>query len=347
MFSNYHAFSEDQIIYHSEYLREHIMLNPIGQPLHCEPSAPKSNRTISNAPQTLCPSFCAVMNGLETGKLNQVSDMPDAHEIPENADIIETSTTFKVQKTTVTTTTKLLPVERKIESNEPSTTLSENLNHTLVEQTTAKDKIDLSSQGPLATDDQIINTVNKIAIQAEQPVEVRESAIISPNTPSPILQSNYSENIEGQSADLLEVPKKPNQPKDLSDTNTEFKPQENEPLLSDEHVRSPKFLENDIKSTFNKKSENKFERAVPDVEVAKSPNTNVESLTPQIPVSTPTYGIPVEASNPACIIISLLIRSESFNMTLGSDEICQNFNITYNIPLSKYMKENRFELVFM
>lgn len=320
---------------------------PIGQPTNCEPSIPKSNRTLPDVPQALCPSFCIVANGHETVKLNQVSDTPEVHEIPENADIIETSTTFKVQKVA---TTKLLPIDRKIELNEPSTTLSNNVNHTSVEQTTAKEIIDSSSPGPLAADE-ITNKVNKIAVQAEQPVEVRDSAIIVPNTPSPILPSNYSEKLEtnpdDRTVDIIDVQKKQNKPKELLDTNTEFKQQEIEP---DEHGRAPKFLENDIKSTFNKKIENKFERALPDVELAKPSNGNVEPLTPftqssQLITSTPTYGI-VEASNPACLLIYLLIRSESFNMTLGFDEICHNFNITYNIPLSKYMKENRFELVF-
>lgn len=321
---------------------------PIGQPTHCEPSIPKSNRTIPDVPQILCPSFCVAVTGHETPKLNQVSDTPEVHEIPENADIIETSTTFKVQKVA---TTKLLPVERKIELSEPSTTLGENVNHTSVEQTTPKETIESSSPAPLIADDQITNKVNKIAVQAEQPIEVRDSAIIVPNTPSPILPTNFSEKIEinpdDRTVDIIDVQKKQNKPKELLDTNTEFKQQEIEP--SDEHGRAPKFLENDIKSTFNKKSENKFERALPDVELPKP--SNADPLTPftqssQVIASTPTYGI-VEASNPACLSIYLLIRSESFNMTLGFDEICHNFNITYNIPLSKYMKENRFELVFV
>lgn len=315
-------------------------------PLHCE-QIPKTNRTVSDLSPPLCPSFCAVSSGHETGKVNQVSEMPEAPEnIPENVDIIETSTAFKSQKTA---TTKLLPVERKSESIEPSTTLSDNLNHTSVEHTTAKDKIDTSSQGPSTVDDK--NKVNKMAIQAEEPVEVRDSPIISQNTPAPILQSNYSEKLEPIPNERIDdVLKKQNKPKDLIDINTEIKQQEIE-SFADAHSGSIK--ENDIKPTF-KKVENKFEKLTEDgIEVPKPSNGNIEPLTPitlatQTTTSTPSaYGIPVEAANPACLLIFVQIRSESFNITLGSDEICRNFNITYNIPLSKYMKENQFELIFV
>lgn len=329
----------------SEYHRERKLRLPIGQPSHCE-QIPKTNRTATDSSQPLCPSFCAVIGGPEPGKVNQVSEMPEAPEnIPENVDIIETSTAFKSQKTA---TTKLLPVERKSESVEPSTTLSGNLNHTSVEHTTAKDKIDTSSQIPLPIDDK--NKVNKMAIQAEEPVEVRDAPIVLQNTPTPVVQTNYSEKIEPIPNERIDdLQKKQNKPKDLLDTNTEIRQQEIE-SFADAHSGSIK--ENDIKPTF-KKVENKFEKLTEDgVDVPKPLNGNIEPLTPitsvtQTTTSTPAFGIPVEATNPACLLIYMQIRSESFNMTLGSDEICRNFNITYNIPLSKYMKENRFELVFV
>lgn len=335
---------EDQTIFESEYHRERRMRFPIGQPTHCESIISKSNRTATDSQQMLCPSFCPV-SGHDTAKANQVSDMPEVPEI----DIVESSTTFKLQKTT---TTKLLPVDRRIDLIEPSTTLNENLNHMSVEPTTAKDKIDSSSQAPTTNDD---NKVNRIAIQAEQPVEVRDSAIIvTPNTAFPPLQSNYSEIVDSNGGDVIDVQINQNKPKELIDTNTELRQQELEPLLiADAHAHSTKLLDNDIKP-FNKKTDNKFEKSLLEVGVdeAKSTIGNIEPLTPftlspQATASTPTFGIPVEASNPACLLIYLLIRSESFNMTLGSDEICHNFNITYNIPISKYMKENRFELVFV
>lgn len=317
---------------------------PIGLPGHCEAIILKSNRTTSD---TLCPSFCGT---------NQVSDIPEAPEmaIPENVDIIETSTAFKPQKTA---TTKLLPIERK-DPIELSTTLNESLNHSVVEQTTAKDKLDGSSQGPPVAE-KLVGKVNKMAIQAEQPVEVRDSPVLSQNTASPPLQSNYSDKSEPMSSeraiDLVEAQKRqPKTTKDTIDTNVESKQQEIEPLLmSVDHASSTKFLENDIKTTFNKKAESKFEKTLLEdgIEMPKSTNGNIEPLpsytaSSQMIASTPAYGVPVETTNPACLLIYLIIRSESFNITLGSDEICHNFNITYNIPISKYMKENHFKLVF-
>lgn len=335
---------EDDYLIESEYHRERKLRSPIGQPSHCE-QLPKTNRTASDASQSLCPSFCAVSSGHETGKVNQVSEMPEAPEnIPENVEIIETSTAFKSQKIT---TTKLLPIERKSDSVEPSTTLSDNLNHTSIEHTTVKDKIDTSSQGPLPIDDK-----NKVAIQAEEPVEVRDSPILSQNTPAPVVQSNYSEKIEPIPNERVdEIQKKQNKPKEL-DTNTEIKQQEIESFAD---AQSGSIKENDIKPTF-KKVENKFEKLAEDggvvVDVPKPANGNIEPLTPitsstQTTTVAPAFGVPLETANPACLLIYMQIRSESFNLTLGSDEICRNFNITYNIPLSKYMKENRFELVFL
>lgn len=51
-----------------------------------------------------------------------------------------------------------------------------------------------------------------------------------------------------------------------------------------------------------------------------------------------------------CFPIVFWIRSETFNVTLGTEMIClnngQTQNITYSIPVSKYMKETKIELHF-
>lgn len=53
----------------------------------------------------------------------------------------------------------------------------------------------------------------------------------------------------------------------------------------------------------------------------------------------------------ACMLVQVMLRADTFNVTLGSDEICysdgHSFNLTYNVPLSRYMIENQFQLVFM
>lgn len=201
----------------------------------------------------------------------------------------------------------------------------------------------------------IISSIKK-AIQAEQPVEVRELPVLSPNTPSPDLAGNFSEKADESGANervssLVDIQKKPNKAKESLDANPELKQQELEP---EDRSSSTKFLENDIKTTFDKKIESKFEKAIPEdgIEITKSTNGNIEPLPlytapSQITAATPTLAMPIDPTNPACFLIYLVIRSETFNITVGRDEICHNFNITYNIPLSKYMKESRFEIVFM
>lgn len=53
----------------------------------------------------------------------------------------------------------------------------------------------------------------------------------------------------------------------------------------------------------------------------------------------------------ACTSIDVIISTNTFNVTIGSDEICltggHSFNLTYNVPLSKFMVEQYFELFFM
>lgn len=62
-------------------------------------------------------------------------------------------------------------------------------------------------------------------------------------------------------------------------------------------------------------------------------------------------GVFEHLNNIACTSIDLIISTNAFNVTLGSDEICltdeHSFNLTYNVPLSKYMIERHFELFFM
>lgn len=282
----------------------------IGLPSHCETSASKLNRTI-------CPSCCPVIAGHDTSKVNQVSDLAEVPVILDGIDTIETSTVIKPQKTT---TTKLLPVD-------PSTTLGDNFNQSMVEQTTAKDKIDTSSQGPSAMVEKNNNKVNKATVHSEQPVELRDLSMMIPITPSPIVQiANDSDTV-----DIIRT--------------RDVKPSDIEPIIFPVADSSEPTIYNDIKSPLNKKPEIKMDKPLTDdgAEATKSTMATIEPLTSFTPSTQTTTATPATKD---CLLINLHIRSDSFNITLGYDEICSNFNITYNIPLSKYMKENRFELVF-
>lgn len=268
-----------------------------------------------------------------------VSDIPEPLEIPfipESVDIVESSTTYKQQRSL------LASIERKSDNTVlSSTTLIENLAHPLSEQTTAKSLLDKDIQEKLVNADKINSDANKISIQVEEPVEIRENFKLAPFLIPHA--TNFTDKIEA--AHSSEMPKKSNKAKELLDASVDLKQQELEPLLlAVDSANSTKFLENDIKSTFIKKTElNRFD-------IPKPANGNYEPLpshTTTTTTPTPNHDVAVEPTKSTCAIIYLMIRSESLNITLGSDEICHNFNITYNIPLSKYMKENRFDLVFM
>lgn len=51
-----------------------------------------------------------------------------------------------------------------------------------------------------------------------------------------------------------------------------------------------------------------------------------------------------------CAQIELDISTDTFNVTLGSEKICfragRTLNITYNVPLSRFMVERQLQLVF-
>lgn len=295
---------------------------PIALPAHCiEVNTSKTNRTVPLDIQQLpCLSFC----GNEIGKSNQVvADVPEAPEFPDTFDIIETSTSFKLQPST---TAKPAQIENNLDVSELAMALGGSQNPAPVEQTTVKERTEINVQKSSASAEKIIN-IKKKAIQVDQPIEIQQASVMLPSNFTDKMEFSSSE----KAADLSTIQKKLNKAKESHDANVELKQQEFEP-------------ENDIKTTFNKK--------VDGIEVPKSATANIEPLPSyttlsQIGASAPTHAIPIEPINPGCFLIFLAFRSESLNITIGRDVICHNFNITYNIPLSKYMKENRFEIVFM
>lgn len=343
------------MVYESEFHRERTIRFPIGLPAHCiGVNVSKLSQTPLDLQHLACPSFC----GHETAK-TLVPDIPDTLEmaIPENVDIVESSTSYKPHKNSLTS------VERKNDNSVvSSTTFNENISHPLSEQTTtATSKLDETIREELENADKINSDANKIPIQVEEPIEIRETFKISPK-PFLLPPANHSDKIElGHSSERVSGPSdiqkiKSNKAKEIHEASVDLKKQELEPLLlAVDSANSTKFLENDIKSTFIKKTElNRFD-------IPKPANANVELSTSHTitsssaatataattKMSTTNHGIAAEPTKSSCVLIYVVIRSKSFNITLGSDEICHNFNITYNIPLSKYMKEDRFDLVFM
>lgn len=225
-----------------------------------------------------------------------VADVPEAPDFPENIDIVETNTSFKVQPNT---TNKPEPIESMIDASELSTAGGKQI-FASVDQTTAKE---LNTQKMPINSEKITSNLKKLPIdkfpKMDESIELHEV--------------NTSEKIEfGSSelgADLSNIPKKFLKTKEIAsvDGNVEQK--------QDEYI-------NDIKPPFNKKTDG--------IDVTKS-----------------TSAIPIVPINSGCFFISMAFKFESFNSSFERVQICRNYNVTYNIPFSKYMKENRFEIVFM
>lgn len=351
-----HSLLTGPSVYESEFHRERTIRFPIGLPAHCVGvNVSKLGQTALDAQHSTCPLFC----GHEIAK-TLVSDVSETLEmaVPENVDIVESSTSYKLQKIPLSST------ERKIDNSVvSSTTLNENPNHPSSEQTTAKSKSDENIRDELENVEKINSDVNKIPIQVEEPIEIRDTFKI-PAKPFLLPPANHSERIEpahsvGRASGLIDIPKiKSNKAKESHEVSTDAKKQDLEPLLlAVDNVNSTKFLENDIKSTFIKKTElSRFDIPKPTnanvVELSTSDaiassSTAATTTVTTAATTTTKHSIAIEPTKSSCALIYVVLRSESFNITLGSDEICHNFNITYNIPLSKYMKEDRFDLVFM
>lgn len=312
----------------------------------------KLNRT--TVQKTQCLPMCTIPSNINhlTEKVNAVPDLPDVPEmaIPESVDIVESSTAFKRPKLQ---TTKLVPTEQK---SDPISTViinNNNLSQAPYDGPITNDKLtsfELSTPQP---DSNKVNNNNRIAVQAEQPIEIRELPVSSQNVPAPITQSTIINKVAG----VLHSLSKQNKTK----TDAEIKQQDVE--LDEAQLNTDKFHENDIKINFNKKTP-KFDKTNADVDVeagvgagvgvgigpvqssTKLPNVDSSpSSSSSTTITSTSAASPASKSN--CILIYLFIRSETFNITLGSDEICHSFNVTYNIPISMFMKENRFELIFV
>lgn len=363
-------FSDDHIIFESEYHRERKIRLPVGIPSHCSvllqmpslqlqqnrslftsnPDSIANKTTIApeNQQRSQCESFCMV----EAGK-NQPSDLP---EVPEMIipDIIESSTAMKPQ----------INFTSKSDITEPS---NEQINQTRIdnqkiihiEMSTVLYTPSKSFSPNTTSSTAKINKVHKSgAIQVEQPIEVRETFTTLPQITQPSTSS-----LSDQNNDAISNKQNLNNIQQLQQNKSKDQTIGDSDLITDkkssvESITLPsspaaKFIGNDIKK--KTQSVTKLDKMLPsDLEVSKTEgfasvilvNSSQKLIDTQ---TTSTNHAPniVESTSSSCIIVDLMIRSESFNITLGSDEICHNFNITYDIPLSKYMKENRLELVFM
>lgn len=333
-------------------------------PEHCVMFLPvkdgKLNKTSHEISPIHCTSFCGISNPTDTVKANHVPESIDHLEIaiPENVDVIETSTASKISATTATTTTTTTKHNAIGMKSEPAEVFEET--HANIEQNLAKNTTDskvlpfeASMSHDAATDARNVNKEIVVDGQVEKPFDIAEVA--HSTTAESIQVSN-----EHEPNSVYDEQNKLNKTKEMHSLNNKIRQTElsmAEPVIN-LHAEQTKFMENDIKTSFNKKYDRNDDDAeavrAANIELMKTSNDDGNTLLPSpqpltMPSSPSTidHVIDVPASHASCFAIDLRVKSVSLNATLGTDEICHNFNITYNIPISKYMEENRIHLVFV
>lgn len=79
------------------------------------------------------------------------------------------------------------------------------------------------------------------------------------------------------------------------------------------------------------------------------PVLNAKALHDESPIEV-KESISQQIEHVPCVTVELGLRTSTFNVTFGPEEFCSTgrhgFNMTYNIPLSKFMLEKRFDLTF-
>lgn len=343
------------MFFESEYQRERNILPPIGMPEHCVMFLPvrdgKMNRTTHELSPVHCPSFCGIVNPSDAIRVNHVPELAENLEIaiPENIDVIETSTTTKVP-TLPTPTTKFHSIGIKTDSIDLSKKSINSDANAVLNNTVSK------IEPSIASHDAPIDARNmgkKILTngQVEKPFDIAAEPVHSTTAESVQIVNEHEPN------SVYDEQSKLNKTKEMHGSNGKAKQSD---LLDVEpvanlHADQTKFMDNDIKTSFKKydKSidEAEAERAA-NIELMKTLNEDGNKILPSpqpLTMSTSPSSLEhmVDAPHAPCFAVDLHVRSDSFNTTLGSDEICHNFNITYNIPISKYMEEKRIHLVFV
>lgn len=306
-------------------------------PVTTSQPAPTSPSVQTFYPQ--CPSACSKDSIFSHSA--ETADSPEI-SIPENVDGIELSTAAAPKSLTdkVSELIDNASLQRN-QSTENASTINETIETTTINAYKA---------------------IKSTAIDGERPIEVRDSSTSIVSDPLPTLASAAG-TVSIASLLLQPFPLASNSnsvyhmTKEPSPSNEDYKLEKVEAtiLLSDTHstavlaavdstVAMAASASNDINGVYNKKIQpSSFEILTDD----QNKNESAEVA----PMLTGPAAVPAESD---CFFVRLIARADSFNVTLGSDDICphsdgggHSFNITYNIPISQYMKENRFDLIFV
>lgn len=278
-----------------------------------------------------CPSACS-----KDSLFNHPPEIADAPEIsiPDNVDLVESSTAAAAKLVKVSEVMDNSPLRRNQSiANAHGTSINET-----VEATTAS------------------------AIDSERPIEIKDSSTSIITDPLPTIASTAGTAsiaslllqpfpVASNSNSVYHMTKGP-----ASSSNEEFKLQKAEPTILLADTQSTAVLtavettgaltaaaSNDINGVYNKKIQ-------PSIFESLADDLNKNDSAEVAPMLTAPAVIPADTD---CFPVRIMARADSFNFTFGSDDICPRsdgaghaFNFTYNIPVSEYMKENRFDLIF-
>lgn len=305
---------------------------------------PESPTSSPQTPQLQCLSACT-----KDSLFNHSPVVAEAPEIsfPENVELVESSTAAATKYVQIFTATKV-PEMIDNSSMQRNQTI-ENGHRT----TSTNASIETTTS----------NNNKASAIDGERPIEIRDSSTSIITDPLPTIASAPGTvSIASLLMQPFPIASNSNSVYHMTNehsasSNEEFKMQKVEPtiVLADTHstgvltaVESTVALtaaaSNDINGVYNKKIQPSIFESLAD-ELNKNESAEVA------PMLTGPAAIPAETD---CFSVRVMARADSFNATLGSDDICphsdgggHSFNITYNIPVSQYMKENRFDLIFV
>lgn len=296
--------------------------------------APQQNSTAitsSLAQQELtlqCPSSC-----IKDPAINRTPELPEVPEIPENVDMTDSNATIKQQ---MSESNKINGVPF-VEYNTSAPTI-------------AAPSITINASPIFSPLNGNVNKLSATDNNDEDPVEIRDTAsvVVQPRGPSqPTVSTQKDGKVVASSVNVAA------ETVDSKVSNVAISPEI--PLTATQAPVSVDLAQirpaNDSIVGAKRNDNANSTRTNKDDSVEASPiSAQVVAIgSPIIPVSAAAA-----AAVSSCLIVQVMLRTDAFNATLGSDLICphsdgggHSFNITYNVPLSKFMKENHFELLFV
>lgn len=338
--------SDDGTIFDSPYLREKTISDPIGTPSHCmvEQWTPASfNSSKSNETKRSNISSTGTDHSFETTipclslcnvelSINQTPDIPEVPElsIPENVDMSETNYS-------------------SIQNNESvdahSLPIGSNTNATNRASNSISEASIMSQSNSIASYSNHTDISTVLEHNDEDPDEVRDYSTTNSGAVHNNVRINSSKNeIHGTASavgptSIEPVHIAPNEAQEVvnDDPHAAVTTKSNAEALD-----NLRHLDEDRKKKIKDNKETLHQENRPE---SVSAVTSLPNLSPVAAVV---------AAETHCLIVKVILRTATFNISLGSDRVCpqsngggSNFNITYNVPISKYMLEHHFEILFV